>query len=206
LRQEVRTAERGIVIFDVGGVLLVDLISSLIDSISTAFSLDVALISAAYRSDGLRDALWQGHISTGTFWSVLGSRLGVELDPEIWDNKCIDLQGPLFPASSLQALAKRNDLGILTNHRPEWLYTILERETLNAILHPVVISAEVALMKPDPKIYEELISRLTQPYRRRLYVDNNVSNLAPARVRGFDVLQAGPDCNWMEKLQLWPRD
>lgn len=72
-------------------------------------------------------------------------------------------------------------VGLLSN---SWGNTY-PRERLDALMHPVVISGEVGLRKPDAAIYEYALDRLGLPADRVLFIDDAEPNLVGARARGL---------------------
>lgn len=58
---------------------------------------------------------------------------------------------------------------------------------------PLVISAEVGLLKPDPGIYQLALQALGLPAGRVLFVDDFAENVEGARAAGLQALQfTGP--------------
>ena len=59
------------------------------------------------------------------------------------------------------------------------------RERIDALMDPVVISAEVGLRKPEGAIYDLALGRLGLPADRVVFVDDAEPNLVGARSRGL---------------------
>ena len=53
----------------------------------------------------------------------------------------------------------------------------------------VVLSQELGIRKPDPRIYEEALKRLELPARRCVFVDDLGGNLKPARALGMTTIR-----------------
>ena len=78
------------------------------------------------------------------------------------------------------------------------------RWTLEARFDAVVISCEVGLFKPDPRIYELCLERLVLPAAGTLFVDDRADNVEGAARVGLRTLQfEGPDA--LERLQAMIR-
>jgi 2-haloacid dehalogenase len=49
----------------------------------------------------------------------------------------------------------------------------------------IIISGEVGLIKPDPRIYELLLEKISRPAEQCLIIDDSVDNISVARQLGF---------------------
>jgi putative hydrolase of the HAD superfamily len=88
----------------------------------------------------------------------------------------------------------------LSNSGPEVMARVRTRWPLEARFDAVVISCEVGLFKPDPRIYELCLERLVLPAAGTLFVDDRADNVAGAARVGLRTLQfEGPDA--LERLQ-----
>lgn len=76
-------------------------------------------------------------------------------------------------------------LGIITNTSELWGRKVVNEIEKNVKLDEVVISAEVGVAKPDPKIYEIFLERSGATPREVVYVDDKVQNLVPASRLGM---------------------
>jgi putative hydrolase of the HAD superfamily len=89
---------------------------------------------------------------------------------------------------------------ILSNSGPEVMARVRTRWTLEARFDAVVISCEVGLFKPDPRIYDLCLERLVLPAAGTLFVDDRADNVEGAARVGLRTLQfEGPDA--LERLQ-----
>jgi putative hydrolase of the HAD superfamily len=88
----------------------------------------------------------------------------------------------------------------LSNSGPEVMARVRARWPLEARFDAVVISCEVGLSKPDPRIYELCLERLALPAATALFVDDRADNVEGAARIGLRTLQfAGPDA--LERLR-----
>ena len=53
---------------------------------------------------------------------------------------------------------------------------------------PCLLSCEMGVEKPDPKIYEMLIERLGFPAEEIVFIDDNVENVKAAKKLGLDAI------------------
>ena len=88
----------------------------------------------------------------------------------------------------------------LSNSGPEVMARVRERWPLDARFDAVVISCEVGLSKPDPRIYQLCLERLGLAARETLFVDDRADNIAGAERVGLRTLRfEGPDA--LEQLR-----
>lgn len=79
------------------------------------------------------------------------------------------------------------------------------REHIDALFDPVVISGEVGMRKPDPDIFEHLLTRLGVPADRVVFVDDAEPNTEGAGRLGLHtVLHTDPDTTRKELSRLVP--
>jgi putative hydrolase of the HAD superfamily len=101
-------------------------------------------------------------------------------------------------AASFRAAGGR--LGLLSNSGPEVMARVRADRRLEARFDTVVISCEVGLAKPDPRIFRLCLDRLGLPAEAVLFVDDRADNLAGAERVGLRTLRfEGPDA--LERLR-----
>ena len=84
--------------------------------------------------------------------------------------------------------------GFLSNSGPEVMARVRARWQLEARFDAVIISCEVGLSKPDPRIFRLCLDRLGLPAGETLFVDDRADNIEGARRVGLRTLQFdGPD-------------
>lgn len=82
----------------------------------------------------------------------------------------------------------------LSNSGPEVMARVRLRWPLERLFDAVIISCEVGLSKPDPRIYELCLDRLGLPAPQVLFVDDRADNIEGAARVGLRTLQFdGPD-------------
>lgn len=75
----------------------------------------------------------------------------------------------------------------LSNMSHEVLDGIMELSPAFGRWKGIVISAETAIMKPDPRIYHQACERFGHSPADFLFIDDSASNIEGARALGFDV-------------------
>jgi putative hydrolase of the HAD superfamily len=76
----------------------------------------------------------------------------------------------------------------LSNDLSEWSRKLRDRFNLERYLRCFVISGDVGLRKPDPKIFQYLIRRLHVDAGNAVFVDDNPKNLDSATELGFKTI------------------
>jgi putative hydrolase of the HAD superfamily len=94
--------------------------------------------------------------------------------------------------------------GLLSNSGPEIMARVRADHPLEARFDAVVISCEVGLAKPDPRIFRLCLERLGLPAGAALFVDDRADNVEAAAGVGLQTLQfEGPDA--LERLRALVR-
>jgi putative hydrolase of the HAD superfamily len=89
----------------------------------------------------------------------------------------------------------------LSNSGPEVMARVRARWPLEARFDAVVISCEVGLSKPDPRIYRLCLDQLGLPAPETLFVDDLADNIAGAARIGLRTLRFdGPDA--LDRLRV----
>jgi 2-haloacid dehalogenase len=100
------------------------------------------------------------------------------------------MPGPI--AGSVEILAELRDRGTplycLTNFSAETYPPTFERFEFLRWFRGVLVSGEVGVIKPDPRIFELLIGRFAIEPRRAIYIDDVKANVAAARPFGIHAI------------------
>ena len=134
-------------------------------------------INALYLSASL------GQMPSHAFWQQVGladKYPGIERD---YLNTRLTID-PGFLATA-QALSQHFSLAILSNDVKEWSAYLRHKHGLDQLFKTIVVSGEVGLRKPDPRIYQVLLERTGAPPSRCALVDDRLRNLQPAAQMGF---------------------
>jgi 2-haloacid dehalogenase len=112
---------------------------------------------------------------------------------ERWDEM---MAGPI--EGSVTILEELKDAGYelhaLTNWSAETFPFARDRFAFLEWFETILVSADVGLIKPDPRIFELLLARIGRPPAECVYIDDNPKNAAAAAALGFDAIAfQGPD-------------
>lgn len=82
---------------------------------------------------------------------------------------------------------KQNGYGVyaLSNWSAETFPIARERFSFLNLFEGIVVSGEEKLVKPDPRIYERLLSRYGLNASECIFIDDNPANIAESRKQGF---------------------
>lgn len=118
-----------------------------------------------------------GEMSWQKFVEKVAAETGQTPDKvqELYASEKINL--PL--ASYIEKLHQRYKTALLSNASGGFLKPLLKRSGLANLFDEIIISSEVGIIKPDPRIYEYAVERLGVSVSQTVFVDD-----APARVEG----------------------
>lgn len=132
----------------------------------------------------------RGALTAAELWRRVG------LDPALEDAYLTrHALAPGVPAFLEWARAGGYRLACLSNDVGEWSLKLRRRFELERCVGDWVISAEVGARKPEPRMYEALLSRVAAAPDEVLLVDDRVLNVEAAPALGIRAvtLQASPD-------------
>jgi 2-haloacid dehalogenase len=100
------------------------------------------------------------------------------------------IAGPIEDAVEVFAELRQAGLELhaLTNWSAETFGVARERFEFLTWFRSILVSGEIGLIKPDPRIFELLLERIGRAARDCLYIDDSAPNVAAARALGFDVI------------------
>ncbi|MBO9361724.1 MAG: HAD family phosphatase [Thermoflexus sp.] len=196
---------RRAVIVDFGGVLVRTEDLSHRERLARELGMSREELEALIFASDLSLRAQRGEILEPAFWRALGERLGIT-DPEALRQ----LRGRFFAGERLneplvEALRRWKDripLGLISN---AWsgLRELLRQLGLLELFDVVVISAEVGLLKPDPRIYWRALEGLGLPPEATAFLDDLPENVRAARALGMHgILFRDPE-DALARLQEW---
>lgn len=189
-----------LLVCDVGGVLLTDGLSLLLDELAAAAGRDPAQLRAFF-DEHQRTALFggQGWAET-TFWAELVSVAGpVEQvgSPGAWRARLRTLLRPLEPGTSVvKRWAATGPVWLVSNHRRAWLEPPLRASGVWQRCERRFVSEEVGIVKPDPAMYRTVLDAWGGPPDRVVCVDADPDSVAAARAVGLRAILADAAGQW----------
>jgi glucose-1-phosphatase len=178
------------VLWDMGGVILRTMDWGLRSRWEDRLGLPrMQLTRLVFESDAARRAT-VGQASEEDVWQSVGDAL--HLDPPTRDQLRRDyfahdqIDAPLM--EFIRSLGRRVRIGMITNAWPEVRHYLQNVFRISDAFDPLIISAEVRLAKPDPRIYQLALERLGVPPSQAVFVDDFEENVTGARWVGMQAV------------------
>jgi epoxide hydrolase-like predicted phosphatase len=175
------------VIFDVGGVIQHEAEPVKRFEWETRLGLAQGQLTRLVTGSELAAQAPSGQVAERDVWQAVGGQLGLdeaqrlELQRDFWANEQLDLAMAQF----IQSLRPRYRVGILSNAWSEARYFHNTKFKLNTWTDTAVYSAEVKLVKPDPRIYQIILGQLQLPAEACVFVDDKPVNVQAAQALGM---------------------
>lgn len=171
----------GGLLLDWGGVMTTNLFSSF-SAFCEQEGLDPAAVVNAFRNDPegreLLVGFEEGRVAETDFESQLGSLLGLASPAGLIDRL---FSGATLEETMVYAVRTARSAGFATGLiSNSWGTTRYPRELLGELFDGVVISGEVGIRKPAPRIYELGAQAIAREPSECVFVDDLPFNLTPA--------------------------
>jgi epoxide hydrolase-like predicted phosphatase len=179
------------VIFDFGGVLV-----RMVDNrprLRLAKKLGIPLSqldNLVFFSNSAQKAS-RGEITVSMHWEAVREALGIQ--PE----DMVDFLQQYWSADDvnwelleyIRKLHPRHKVGLLSNAWDDLRQTLHERWNIDVLFDELIISAEVKIVKPDPRIFRLAVERLGVQPTEAVFIDDIVENVEAARREGLFAIQ-----------------
>ena len=179
------SARRGLLV-DFGGVLTTDVFVSFRE-----FCVAEGLLPDTVRDRFMKDPMARelladletGHLTEEEFESKFAAVLDIERSDGLIDRLFAGMRPDQTMLDAVRA-AKRAGVrtGLISN---SWGHGRYNRTLFPELFHGVVISGDVGVRKPDPRIYELGAEAVDLPPSACVFVDDLPGNLKPARELGM---------------------
>jgi HAD superfamily hydrolase (TIGR01509 family) len=179
------------VIFDIGGVLVRT--SDRLPRLRLAERLGMTyteLSALVFDSPSAVQASF-GQISEQKHWEIICQALHLPtsewqtLEDEFFAGDLVDMQ----LVNYLRSLHPRYRTGIISNGWSSVRPSLTEKWKIGDAFDEIIISAEVGLAKPDPRIFELALSRLNIAPAEAVFVDDFLENVEAARNFGLNAIR-----------------
>ena len=193
------------VIVDFGGVLVRSEDPSPREALARELGLTVEDLERLIFASDLSLRAQRGELPEPEFWKAIGERLGIRSPERIQQVRQRFFAGDRLNEPLVEALRRwkgQVTLGLISN---AWsgLREVLRRLGLLDLFDGVVISAEVGLLKPDPRIYLLALERLKVPPDAAAFVDDLPENVQAARELGLYGIHFRDTQEALQQLQEW---
>jgi putative hydrolase of the HAD superfamily len=179
------------IVWDMGGVILNMMDESPRLALAEEFNLPLEKIySAVFDSQSAMQASI-GRITLLQHWQNVGKLLDIEPSALVsflkrfWSADGIDTDLVAF----IRTLKPQFRIGLLSNAWDNLRSLIQQEWQIADVFDELVISAEVGLAKPDPRIYQMIVDQLGIQARETVFLDDLERNIQAAREAGLHAIQ-----------------
>jgi putative hydrolase of the HAD superfamily len=186
-----QSARRRAVIFDFGGVLMKTTDYSPRYRWDDRLNLPHGSVERILHSSASWRKTQMGLLPPADYWLDIAHRLRLTLEEttrleqdfysgDELDNELVDY--------IRQLRMKRHPVALLSNDSPA-LFEKLKSLTIADLFNPLVISANIGMMKPDPSAFQYVLEALNRPANETILVDDMPANIAGASALGIHGIQ-----------------
>ena len=179
------------VIFDLGGVLVRTENPAPRARLAERLGMSPAELSRIVFDEDSAYRATLGAITTQEHWEAVRRKLGLSPEEfpavpvEFWGGDTLDRD----LVDYLHALRPRYKTALLSNAWDDLHQVLEEYWKITDAFDEIIISAEVGLLKPDPRIYQLALERLNVEPQEAVFVDDFPENVAGARAVGIRAIQ-----------------
>lgn len=193
------------IIVDFGGVLVRTEDPAPREILARELGMTVEDLEALIFASDLSLRAQRGELPEPAFWQAIGERLRIYDAEGIQRLRQRFFAGDRLNEPLVEALRRwrgRVALGLISN---AWsgLREVLKRLNLLELFEAVVISAEVGLLKPDPRIYQLALERLGLPPESAAFVDDLPENVRAAQELGLYGIHFRDTSEALGRLEEW---
>ncbi|MGE5223428.1 MAG: HAD family hydrolase [Omnitrophica WOR_2 bacterium] len=179
------------VIFDLGGVLVRTEDRATRLELCRQLGLTYEQLSSAVFDSPTAIQATLGEISAESHWKNLLASLQwsnggkAEFEGLFWGGDSLNTG----LVETIRSLRPRYKTALLSNAWDDVREKVIDRWNLLPLFDVVIISAEVRLAKPDPRIYELAVDRLGVKPEEAVFIDDFIDNVKAARDAGLYAIQ-----------------
>jgi epoxide hydrolase-like predicted phosphatase len=188
------TPMRKAVIFDWGGVLMRTVDYEPRHCWDRRLGLPEGSVEKVVHESEAWKQVEQGRISPHEYWMAIGRQL--HLSP----TQLYDLRGDFYSGDRLDEdllslitslRARGVQIGLLSNNSLE-LLDMLADNKLNNLFDDLIISAQIGILKPDPRAYHAILEKLGASAGQALFIDDARVNIEGALAVGMAAIHFEP--------------
>lgn len=132
-----------------------------------------------------------GELTVDQHWQQVMAALGLPLEmlpdfmAQFWSADVLNIQ----LADLIRSLRGHYKIGLLSNAWSDMRQVLDKRFHVADLFDELIISAEVGLAKPDPRIYRLAVQRLNVQPSETVFIDDMLKNVEAARLEGLHAIQ-----------------
>jgi epoxide hydrolase-like predicted phosphatase len=198
------TQQISAVIWDLGGVIIKTEDTSHREKWEKRFDLESWGLEKLVFGNPISRKASQGNASIEDIWDYVQSNLGMEDEEmdafrkDFFAGDKVDLKLMAF----IRQIKTRFKSGMITNAWPGMRRLIEQEWDIADAFEEIVVSAEVHLVKPDPKIYEIALRQLKVPAQKAVFIDDFIENIEGAENVGMTGIHFRSTAEVIEKLRV----
>ncbi len=179
------------VIFDFGGVLVRIADDRPRNALANELGVSLAKLDHLVFFSPTAQQASLGEISLAKHWEAVGAELGIKPEAmpafltHYWSADSVNWELLDF----IRTLRPGYKVGLLSNAWDNLRQSMHDRWHIDGLFDELVISAEVKLVKPDPRIFELAIQRLGVQPGETIFVDDIEENIVAANRTGLVAVQ-----------------
>lgn len=179
------------VIFDFGGVLVRMVDDRPRQELANRLGVSLSRIdNLVFFSQSAQKASL-GEISVARHWEAVRVALGIQPKDmaafleQYWSADDVNWMLLDF----IRELRGRYKVGMLSNAWDDLRQTLHERWDIDGLFDELIISAEVKMVKPDPRIFHLAVEKLKVQPAEAVFIDDILENVQAARKEGLKAIQ-----------------
>ncbi len=180
------------IIFDCFGVLATDVWLAFCDSLPASANVG--------RARELNRAYDAGLISHAEFFDQVEEATG-QRPPDLEDLNSGELAKNTALIDYISELKPRFHIGLLSNISSDWITRKLLSPTEAALFDEMVLSYQIGMIKPDPRVYELVCERLGVELSEAIMIDDRADYVAAAKAIGLQGITYTDFVNMKLELQ-----
>lgn len=190
-------------IFDFGGVLMKTVDYRPRHQWDERLALPYGSVESIVHGSVLWHKAQLGQVSPAVYWQGVGDALGipqqmlVQLEHDYFSGDQLDESLIVY----LRQLRQDGfQVGLLSNDSAA-LRDKLSKLAIADLFDPLLISAEMGVMKPDARIYHHLLEKLGRPAHETIFIDDRAENVQAAAALGIHAIHYTHDLNLPQTLR-----
>lgn len=178
------------VIWDVGGVLLRTEDRTPRAQAAARLGLTYEQLDEIVFGGDLGRRAQLGEISTRELWEQVGRKLNLSPDelPRLADAFFAGDRLDTSLMDFIRTLRPRYKTGVISNAWDDLIRFMTERWQMADAFDHIIGSADVGLMKPDPRIFRLSLQGLGVEPQEAVFIDDNLANVEGARAAGLHAI------------------
>jgi glucose-1-phosphatase len=179
------------VIFDFGGVLVRMVDDRPRQELANRLGVSLSRIDDLVFFSQSAQKASLGEISVGRHWEAVRVALGLQAEDmaaflkQYWSADDVNWMLLDF----IRGLREKYKIGMLSNAWDDLRQTLHERWDIDGLFDELIISAEVKMAKPDPRIFHLAVERLMVQPAEAVFIDDILENVQAARKEGLQAIQ-----------------